>query len=983
MALQKQNIPISFARGINTKVDNQQVEVGSFTLLENVVFDTVSKMQKRNGYESINRTLTTGEKIVDSKVVTTFENELCLINPTKFYSQSSSVNRWVEKGNISNVVSESDAITRNNREQSNIDCLSIENINVFVYQDSTGVRVSVRDRITNNFILADALVDASGELPRVANIQNDVFLFYQVSGDLKYRKFGILDPASLGSATAVVSDLNTTNKKFEVTSASDRVIFAYNSSDSGGVLKLGSVDGSETVSSITTVTGEVPSGALAISCDSNSRVLISYYDGSDVKVNIRSFLLTAELLAPTSIETISNVVNVDIIESSTSNYQIIYEISATNTYDHFIKKNSLTLAGSVGTPSVLKRSVGLASKQFIFNDTIYMLVVHQSTLQSSYFLINSSGELTTKISPSLGGDLINANGVPHVATISSDTFLIATQVKGRVVTDTGKFDSLLGVNSTEIDFDVDDPYQNKTQGQTLHIASGIVKMYDGKEVVEHGFHIFPENVELDSSPTTGGALEDGTYLYSAVYVWTDNKGNIHQSAPSTGLSVTLSGATSTQKPVIQVPTLRLTDKENVVIDLYRSEKGGTIQYRVTTVAAPTFNDTTVDSVTIEDTVSDADIVSRETLYTTGGVLENIAAPSGSIIEAYNRRLFLAGLEDGNKMQYSKITSDGKPVEFNDTLVVNVNPFGGPITALKELDDKLIIFKENAIYYMSGDGPNNLGVQDTFTEPEQIASDVGCVDKNSVVLTPDGVMFRSNKGFYLLSRGLGTQFIGAAVEQYDDVTIASAEVIRLNNQVRFLAKNGRTLIYDYFVQQWSSFSNHMGRSATVLGSNYYYIRTNGDLFKETPGVFTDNGTAIKIRFTTGWLSFARLQGFQRVYKMLFLGKFKSAHRVKVQVAYDFNESFVQQKIIDTADFDSGATYGSESPYGTGTPYGGDGNVHQFRLDFQRQKCESIKITFEDIQTTDGGEALSLSNMAFEVGGKAGTNKLDSNRKYATS
>jgi hypothetical protein len=79
----------------------------------------------------------------------------------------------------------------------------------------------------------------------------------------------------------------------------------------------------------------------------------------------------------------------------------------------------------------------------------------------------------------------------------------------------------------------------------------------------------------------------------------------------------------------------------------------------------------------------------------------------------------------------------------------VSQVGGDITALKAMDDKLIIFKENAIFYLSGDGPNNLGQQDTFIEPQLISSDIGCSVKNSVVLTPAGIFFKSHKGIHLL------------------------------------------------------------------------------------------------------------------------------------------------------------------------------------------------------------------------------------------
>ena len=68
--------------------------------------------------------------------------------------------------------------------------------------------------------------------------------------------------------------------------------------------------------------------------------------------------------------------------------------------------------------------------------------------------------------------------------------------------------------------------------------------------------------------------------------------------------VQVSANPETQTNTLEIPTLRLTDKENVVVELYRTENNGTIFYKVTDVASPTFNSKTVDTVTIVDTLSD-------------------------------------------------------------------------------------------------------------------------------------------------------------------------------------------------------------------------------------------------------------------------------------------------------------------------------------------------------------------------------------------
>jgi hypothetical protein len=159
-----------------------------------------------------------------------------------------------------------------------------------------------------------------------------------------------------------------------------------------------------------------------------------------------------------------------------------------------------------------------------------------------------------------------------------------------------------------------------------------------------------------------------------------------------------------------------------------------------------------------------------------------------------------------------------------------------------------------------------------------------------------------------------------------------------------------------------------------------LRTNNTLFQQNSSKFADNTTPIKMLIETGWLTLGSLQGFQRVYKALVLGDWFSEHKLQIKAAYNFNEAFTQQALIDpTPSVLSPSVYGKDNPYGTGTPYGGDGAVYQARFDFQVQKCESVKLQISDVQTTPG-EGLSLSAITLEVGGKSGLFKPNQSKIF---
>jgi hypothetical protein len=354
-------------------------------------------------------------------------------------------------------------------------------------------------------------------------------------------------------------------------------------------------------------------------------------------------------------------------------------------------------------------------------------------------------------------------------------------------------------------------------------------------------------------------------------------------------------------------------------------------------------------------------------------------------------------------------NDKVGIGFNDTFSVLTSQVGGDIIALEGMDDKLIIFKRNAIFYLSGDGPNNLGEQDTFIEPQLISSDVGCTVKNSVVLGPHGIFFKSNKGIYLLSRSMQLDYIGAAVEDFNELSITSADVVAKDNEVRFLTSDGDCLVYNYFRQFWSTYINHRGVSSVTIGDDYYYVHIDGSgnkLYKQNSSRYDDAGSPVNMMIETGWINPFQAQGAMRIYRMLLLGDYFTPHRLKVSIAYDYNDEYSQSKIVDIASqtevfrygepgvtvesgVDKKGYYGdpggTTGDYTTAIAYGGkDVMQYQYRLDFAKQKCESFKLKIETIQGAgELGRGVNLSQILFVTGFKGTDYKIKQSRIFGVS
>jgi hypothetical protein len=978
LALQKQLVPLEIYEGLDTKYDDKQQPPGYLRAAQNLVYETVKKFKKRNGYDLLDLVRLNGTTISDAIMLSKYQNELLVMSPSLLYSYSRSLGRFVEKGPLYsiNTLEASVSKTANNVEQ--CDSLVIDKFKVFTWQDGTTVRYSVQDISDNSFLVANKSA-ATGERPVISAIGNTAFIVYGNGANIEYKQFNILDPATLGAAVVVASDRNLVDGYISCYFAPNAIAVAYHSDNAGDDLSLFKINSNGTPSSTITVSGETPTRALNVYVDSLDRIIITFSNGTDFKVAIYPLNLNSSLLAPTVVESIADVVNCCSIELNAGVYRLHYEVEQPGPLTNYVKQAQVTLAGTVSAMSVYNRSVGLAGNSFDYNGAVYVPVVLESELQSSYFLLDEKAAIVTKWQNQSASGVVESGVLPHVFPLGPTSIMLSGLYKVRIDADNGTFFTNSGVAQVEVDFAPEQPFSNAELAGSLHIAAGVLKQYDGATVVEHGFHAYPEYLELDSTATTGGNISNGNYAYKAIYKWIDNTGREHRSAPTPlDFEVVLSGGGVTQTAVVTVPTLRLTEKVDATIELYRTENNGTQYYKVTSDASPILNNKTVDTINITDTLSDASLISREALYTTGGVLENLPAPSCNQVEVYNgERIVVAS---GTRTTFSKQVDEEGPVEFSDINYRDVSPAGGPITALRAMAEKMIIFQTEAAHYVAGEGMNNLGQQDNLTKPEIIATDIGSVGSATALLNT-GILFKSLKGLYLLGPGLGLQYIGDRVEAYNSQTITSIQIVGELNQVRCLLSEERALVFNYNLQRWATFENHGGKSSIAIAQDYYYLREDGSLYRENRDSFSDASSPITLKMETGWLSFAELQGYQRAYNLFILGTYKSPHKLRVKIAYDFIDAYVDEVIIDSADFIDAAAYGSDQFYGESSPYGGNGALYEVRVDLDQQKCTAIKMSIEDVQAS-AGEALSISGLTLRAGVKEGGSKLGSSNKFGT-
>ncbi len=666
---------------------------------------------------------------------------------------------------------------------------------------------------------------------------------------------------------------------------------------------------------------------------------------------------------------------------------------------------------TVSAPVVIIRSVGLASKAFIIDEIIYFLSAYSSAYQPTYFLIN--GSTSTSSSPKIAAKLAYSNGggyltlgLPSV-TATNSTAQIAYLFKDLIQavnkgtdletgTQTNGIYSQTGINLSTFVIGTQG-LDTSEIGNDLHITGGFLSMYDGYLPVEHNFFLWPDPTQSAvtdswSWSTTGGSIAaqpDGAtnasaYFYQYVYEWTDNQGNAFRSSPSIPVAITTTGNLTTGSITLQIPTLRLTMKvaNPVKIVIYRWSVQQQNYYQVTSITSPTLNSTTTDSVTFVDTLSDASILGNNLIYTTGGVIEDVNAPASNILSLFDSRLWLVNAEDPNVLWYSKQVIEATPVEMSDLFTKFIPPTTatqgstGPITSLAPMDDKLIIGKKNAFLYINGTGPDNTGANNQYSEPIFITATVGCSNQKSFVLIPQGLMFQSDKGIWLLDRSLNTSYIGAPVEDFTiGATVLSAVNVPETNQVRFILDTGITLMYDYYYGQWGTFTGIPAISSCIFQQMHSFINEFGEVYQESPNYYQDGSNPVLISFKTGPLRLSDLQGYQRSYFFYLLGKYISPHKLKLDIAYDYDVNPSQSIIISPTNYST--PYGSgesQSPFGQGNPYGGGTDLEDWRVFLQRQRCMAFSIGLQEIFDpsfgTVPGAGLTLSGINVVMGFKKG-------------
>jgi hypothetical protein len=1011
MPLRETTLVVQFAEGLETKRDRKGVLPTKMLALENAVFSKAISFVKRFGYEDLGTTvLGESEPLPQLVALGKRQYELLGFSNDEAFSWVDDASAWMRAGAIQSVICDHEAVCKTGSNQTLADIAVLNGIALYGWEDSRGgVWYAVLDDYTGRSLVPPTQVDAGGQRPRCHSVGAFLHLYWVRTAAQEIRVWRIApsNPTGAPVESILITNIDGARPFYDVDNDTTKAVIAWRNTDAqigvAYVHQQGAIGGAGLGLPVPVVIAANPTTALSVALDKldeAARVAVAWAASSKSYV-----MLDSDLAAEFAIRTFSDpdaggaagrITCVFLRDSNADgNRELWISSDDGGLLDivRHLKTDSDPAVFSLLEKRV-QRGLVLGSKSFLDDGEAYVFTQHDSTLYRTYFCQRVSDGLTVaRFLPGLAAGRIAKEHLPSVtdeAAVGSRAVRFAAIYVTDIESPNGDVFTEKGIRRCSLDFASNEAFRSAQLGKTLYISGGLVQAYDGERVTEAGFHVGPDDLATPTlgAITTGPGLADGTYGYVAVYENVLANGEIERGPASPPVLVEVTGGP--RQVTVTIPTYRWATKPGARIGVFRSLNGdASIFSRVSSFDPTTAgavngyvaNDSTVDSVTFRDEMDDATLREQDPLYTNGGIVNNDPIGPARLIAGGKGRVFAVDSSTPMRVYHSQEQAEGFAAEFSPGLFFSVDPYGGDINGLIVMDDSLVVFKETAIFIVDGPGPlANPDVGGGFTQPQLVTSDVGCLSPDSLVYTPVGVAFQSQKGIYMLGRDRSVSYVGAPVEAYNAQNIVAATLVENKTQIRFLTDAGKTLLYDYLFNQWSVFTNHEGQDALVVDGEYMYLRNNGHVLTETVD-YRDVNSQIRMAMETAWLKLAgHLQGWQFLWTMTAVGEWKSDHKLRVYTAFDFEDGWSGPPIeVDPSEARQTAPYG-DGPYGAG-PYGGTNDTrYQFEIHVG-QECEAVRFRFEDVEPTGSfGASFELTELILTGGVQRSTYGMEEARSY---
>ena len=478
-------------------------------------------------------------------------------------------------------------------------------------------------------------------------------------------------------------------------------------------------------------------------------------------------------------------------------------------------------------------------------------------------------------------------------------------------------------------------------------------------------------------------------VYQAVYAFTDVNGRTHRSPPSIPFYAKPGTASDAAATTLYLSSrLTVNSYPGGTVEVYSGAYGDTPKLAAVRALPTSSNEEVVVRFSDWfDTSGGAavDVPERTSvsLYTEGGILPSDPWPDMADTIITSSRLFGISEHSTGVVYFSKPLQPGLAPEFSLGNSISLGR-NRNLTAINKIDEKVILFEEDAVYAIIGNGPDAAGTNGDFIV-DRLQIPFGTNDPQSVVETSDGLMFYSDISgeIHLLTRDLQLVDIGKPVSLYtrvDGLDMYKAVLVpglsevwfpfydpenhsgtwgpdadagapstlsRPRPRFRDVPQQGSALVYNYHYKRWSLNSSDAtigavpykgGFAGCGSGTNVYIL----DPYSE---VYTQAFPADCI-IRTPWIKLNGMQGMGRIQEIVLLGRYLSAFDA------DSNGDIMAGDIEVILNYDYEG-YQADADIFRFRANNGDLGPSNGRLQLAvspgRPQCQAVQITIKEIDT----------------------------------
>lgn len=441
---------------------------------------------------------------------------------------------------------------------------------------------------------------------------------------------------------------------------------------------------------------------------------------------------------------------------------------------------------------------------------------------------------------------------------------------------------------------------------------GALSRVDQRGAVEEGF-VLPPGIygAITKSGAAGAMSPSVTYQYTALYKSRNETGRFEASPPCTVASIAMGAGDS--ETFLNFLPLSITARPNVRIEIYRTLGNGSIFYLVDTISGGASDGATI---AYNDQIADTVISTHAILPTqVGQSLPNGFPPPSRFGVAGGQRVWLGGLLRNDVIHCSKLVLGDQSPSWADNDAFRI-VLPSKVTGLAWMDN-LVIFTDEGVYVVSGDGPDDSG-NGLFSQPQRLPFTLGCIEPRSVFTVDEGTFFQTTRGLYMVPRGFASPIPAGdptftTLAAFPVITGVAANIKAQEQTLRWsgaetVNNTGSQLVYDIVHKCWSVDQvTDPAQASTVALAATIGSWFNGEVamafatgtYAATNSQFSDAGAPMKVELVTGDIRPVGNMSQSPISRVMLMGELRSACNVSTEKTTDFAVSPLSLRVFALA------------------------------------------------------------------------------------